>query len=327
MSSQVQRERMNVRRKVLLGLGALAAAPGFAQSVKQARVGVLSASSSRSGTFYAAFDRRLRELGWIEGRNLTVEFRRAAADERRFAPLAAELAGLRCDVIVAGGPEELLAALKVAAPTIPIVAIAVTYDPVRRGYAASLARPGGNVTGISLLAPDVEAKRLDLLHEALPGARKFAVLWDEQNFDQRRSAEDAARRLKLEAVLIENRPPHDYDAIFAQARKAGAAGVLAVWSPAVSRDRKRIHEAVLKHRMPVMSALPVQELLAFGPNFDKVLARVAEYVDRILQGAKPGEMPIEQPTAFELVINLKTAKAIGVSIPKSMLLRADRLIE
>ena len=174
--------------------------------MKQARVGVLSGSSPRSASFYRAFEQRLRELGWIEGNNLTVEFRAAAADERQFAPLAAELAGLRCDVIVAGGPEALVAALKVAASPIPIVAVALNYDPVRRGYAATLARPGGNITGVSLLATDVEAKRLDLLHEALPGARKLAVLWDEHNFDQRRSAEDAARKLKLELVIIENRP-------------------------------------------------------------------------------------------------------------------------
>jgi len=318
---------MTVRREFLFALGALAAAPGFAQSVKQARVGVLSGNSPRSVSFYLAFDRRLRELGWIEGRNLTVEFRTAAADERRFAPLAAELAGLRCDVIVAGGPEALLAALKVAASPIPIVAVALNYDPVRRGYAASLARPGGNITGISLLALDVEAKRLDLLHEALPGARKFAVLWDEHTFDQRRSVEDAARKLGLELVLIENRPPYDYDAIFAQARKTGAAGVLAVGSPRANRDRKLVAAAAIKHRMLVISPLPAEQLLAFGPNFNKVFAHAAEYVDRILKGAKPGELPIEQPTAFELVINLKTAKAIGVVIPKSMLLRADRLIE
>jgi putative ABC transport system substrate-binding protein len=318
---------VTVRREFLFALGALAAAPGFAQSVKPARVCVLSGNSPRSVSFYLAFDRRLRELGWIEGRNLTVEFRTAAADEQRFGPLAAELAGLRCDVIVAGGPEALLAALKVAASPIPIVAVALNYDPVRRGYAASLARPGGNITGVSVQALDAEAKRLDLLHEALPGARKFAVLWDEHNFDQRRSAEDAARKLELELVLIENRPPYDYDAIFAQARKAGAAGVLAVGSPRTTRDRKFVAVAAIKHRMPVMGSLAAEQLLAFGPNFNKVFARAAEYVDRILKGAKPGELPIEQPTAFELVINLKTAKAIGVVIPKSMLLRADRLIE
>jgi putative ABC transport system substrate-binding protein len=318
---------MTVRREFLFALSALTAAPGFAQSVKQARVGVLSASSPRSVSFYQAFDRRLRELGWIEGSNLIVEFRTAAADERRFASLAAELAGLRCDVIVAGGPEALLAALKEAASPIPIVALAVTYDPVRRGYAASLARPGGNITGISFLAPEVEAKRLDLLHEALPDARKFAVLWDEHTFDARRSAEDAARKLGLELVLIENRPPYDYDALFAQVRATGASGVLAVRSPRTVRDRKLINEAALKHRMPVISALPMEQLLAFGPNFDKVLTDVAEYVDRILKGARPGELSIEQPTAFDLVINLKTAKAIGVPIPKSMLLRASRLIE
>lgn len=298
---------------------------------KVIKVGILSAVNPRSAPWFEAFVKRLNELGYVEGQNLIIEFRNAEGKLDQLPDLAAELVRLRVDVIVAGAARAIQAA-KQATSTIPIVMAAVGHDPIALGFVASLARPGGNVTGVSALQPELTAKRLELLKEAVPKVSRIAVLWDTPASDQLRTAEGAARTLGIELQPLELRnPPYDFESAFRIAASGRAGALLVLLSPILARERGRIAELAVKHRLPAISALPefaeAGGLMTYAANVVEMHRHAAIYVDRILKGARPADLPVEQPTRFEFVINLKTAKALGLTLPQSLFIRADRVIE
>jgi putative ABC transport system substrate-binding protein len=316
--------------------GGLLAAPLAAEAQPAGtvpRLGMLlMGSPSRPSAELDAFTKQLGELGWFEGQNLAVD-RRFADRPDRFPDLSADLLRLKVSVILTPGPEATQAA-KNSTSTTPIVMIALT-DPQRMGV-TSLARPGGNLTGLTIGQPEVVAeKRLQLLKEALPGISRVAVLWDVSRVFDARGAEEkmiaAARSLGLRLQHVEIRRLLDFDEAFKAAQKNGAGAVLLMESPRAGANRALIAELGLKNRLPIMSEfrhiVEVGGLLSYGADLTDLFRRAAFHVDKILKGAKPADLPVEEPTKFELVINLKTAKALGLTIPPSLLQRADQVIE
>jgi putative ABC transport system substrate-binding protein len=274
----------------------------------------------------------LHELGYVEGKNVQLEVRWGNGEFERLPALAAELVQLKVDVIVAASSPSVLAARK-ATSTIPIV-MPVSSDPVGDGLVASLAHPGGNITGLSMMAPELGEKRLQLLRETFPEAsRAVAVLWNPAYAGMRARFEEAkvaAPKLGLTVRSVEVRDTRELDVAFeAVVREHPEALVLS--DPFTLSQRARIVEFAAEHRLPAIyessDFVDVGGLMSFGPNISSLYRGAAVYVDKILKGAKPGELPIEQPTKFELVLNMKTAKALGISFPASVLLRADKLIE
>jgi putative ABC transport system substrate-binding protein len=283
------------------------------------------------GQWVAAFVQRLRELGWIEGRTITIEYRWAEGRSERFAEIAAEFVRRKVDVIVTSATEAVVAA-KQATSVIPIV-IAAAGDPVGTGLVASLARPGGNVTGLSIQQTDVAAKRLELLREIVPGLRRLAILGNVSGpavvLDMR-EAEAAARTLGMEVITSEIRRGEDIAPAFA-ALKGRAEALYLPIDPLVNTHRFRINTLALAARLPTVHTsrewVEVGGLMSYGANVPDLFRRAANYVDKILRGAKPGDIPVEQPSKFDLIINLTTARALDLSIPESFLLRADEVIE
>ena len=280
-----------------------------------------------------AFLQGLRELGYVEGQNIVIERRYAGGRYERLPALAAELVRLKVDVIVAAGASPLAHAAKDATSTIPIV-MTSHGDPVGSGLVASLARPGGNVTGLSMLSPDLLGKQLQLLKEAVPKLSRVAVLSHPTNPQHARSvreAEVAARSLKLRLQTLEARAPSEFAGAFSAATKERAGALIVLADGMFWGERTRFAELAAKHRLPLMAGLREHAdaggLLAYGARLRDNFRRAATYVDKILKGAKPGDLPIEQPTKFEFVVNLKTAKALGLTIPQSLLLRADEVIQ
>jgi putative ABC transport system substrate-binding protein len=314
------------RRTFLAGTGAvLLAAPLAAkaqQAGKVARIGVL-------GTKSEAFLQGLRDLGYVEGRNVVIEYRLDEGKPERLPALAAELVALRVDVIVTAGTVQALAA-KQATTTLPIVFTQVG-DPVASGLVTSLRRPGGNATGLSTLAPELVGKCLEQLKQAVPGVRWVSVLRDDTGEILLKEAKVAARALGVQLQVVKAREPAEFDRAFSDMTRA-RAGALAVLPTAMFfRERRRLVDLAAKNRLPTV--FPYREfvdaggLMAYGPNLADLSRRGATYVDKILKGAKPGDLPVEQPTKFDLVINLKTAKALGLTIPPSLLGRADEVIQ
>jgi putative ABC transport system substrate-binding protein len=297
------------------------------------RVGILftGAPPPESVRGVEAFRRGLRALGYVEGRNIALEYRWAAEGKPDQLPdLAADLVRLRVDVILAQTGSHTLAA-KRATSTIPIVMGAVS-DPVGSGLVTSLARPGGNVTGSSLLAPQVAGKLLELLKEAVPEASRVAALVNpEGSVLAQREVEAAAKVLGVQLQLLDVRDPKDLDRAFQAATAARAQAVITIPSPFFAAHRARVAELALKSRLPAVSFetgfADAGGLLSYGPNIPDSFRRAATYVDKILKGAKPADLPVEQPTKFELLVNLKTAKALGLTIPPSVLIRADQVIQ
>ncbi len=326
---------MNTRRDFLVALGGLLALPRFAlaqQSGRTYRIGILDSSGRRAEPYWVAFDQRLRELGFAEGRNLVIEYRTSSGRVERLPGLAADLVRQNCDVLLAPGTEATLVALKQASGDTPIVVVAVDYDPEATGHIASLARPGGRITGVSAVQSVLPAKRLELLKELLPKAQRIAVFSDTASTGQLEVARAGAKRLGVELQVIEfRRAPYDYTGAFAEAVRAKAEALLVLGSANFVPARPLIPELALKYRLPSIFHHSVWAdaggLLSYGPNFSDVFARTAEQVSRILKGAKPADLPVEQPTKFELVINMKTAKTLTITIPQSLLIRADRVIE
>jgi putative ABC transport system substrate-binding protein len=326
---------MKNRRDFLMALGGVLALPRFAlaqQAERTYRVGSLNVVTLQTQLYGIAFVQRLRELGFAEGRNLVIEFRTAHGRVERLPELAAELARQNCDVLLAPGSEATLAALKRASKDTPIVMVAIDYDPVATGHVASLARPGGRITGVSQLQSDLPAKRLELLKELLPRAKRIAVFSDINTAGQLKVVQAGAERLGVELHVLEFKgAPYDYESAFAEAVRAKTEALLALTSGHFAAARRQIAELALKHRLPSMFThsgwAEAGGLLSYGPNFLDSFRRAAEQVSMILKGAKPAEMPVEQPTAFELVINLKTAKALGIAVPPSIRVRASSVIE
>jgi putative tryptophan/tyrosine transport system substrate-binding protein len=280
----------------------------------------------------AAFSETLRELGWIEGKNIAFEHRYANNRTERLPELAAELVRLNVDLIVAFGGLAPLAA-KQATSTIPIV-MASPADPIGSGLVASLARPGGNVTGVSLMAPDLGAKRLQMLKEVSPGISRVAVLWNAGNPSAERGFRElkgAAQALRIGVHSIEVRSPTDFSNAYKAATREAPEALVTLADPLTVDHAKQIAEFAIDSRLPSISELrefaDAGGLLSYGPDLADLRRRAAGYVDKILRGAKPADLPVEQPTKFELVINLNTAKALGLAIPPALLARADEVIE
>jgi putative ABC transport system substrate-binding protein len=320
-------------------LGALASgvlAASFAAEAqtpgRAIKVGILSAVNPRTTTFTEAMVQRLRELGYVEGQNLVIEFKSAEGDMTRLSALAAELVRLNVDIIVAPGPEAVLQAAKKATATVPIVIIAVDFDPIARGYIASLAKPGGNITGVVLRQIELTSKRLQFLKEALPTATRVAVFWDTISADQWREAENTAlgMGLRLQGVELRN-PPYQLTDAFRTAVRGRAEAILLLMSPILFPQRAQVAELGLKRQLPTICGIlqyaHAGALMSYGANLDDMYRQGALYIDKILKGAKPADLPVEQPTKFELVINLKTAKALGLTISPALLQRADQVIE
>jgi putative ABC transport system substrate-binding protein len=327
------------RRTFLAGTGAVLLAAPLAAEAQQVgkvpRIGFLSPSSptdSRAPHRFGALQQGLRELGYVEGQNISIESRWAEGKYDRLPDLAAELVRLKVDVIVTYAPPAIQAA-KQATGTIPIVMGGV-IDPVATGFVASLARPGGNITGLSLMAPELVGKQLEILKEMVPKVSRVAVLGNPANAGtapQLRHAQDAARALKLQLQLLEARGPDEIDSAFAVMIKEGAGAVVVLVDSMLVDQRTRIADLAARRRLPSVYGLidfvEAGGLMFYGANDADRFRRAAYLVDRILKGAKPADLPVEQPTKFELVINLKTAKALGLTIPQSLLLRANEVIQ
>ncbi len=326
------------RRFVATAAGLLLApvAAGAQSAAKVYRLGLLSTlppGTSGVQRLWEPFFQDLRELGYVEGDNLVVERRYAPEGQPdRLPALAADLVRLKVDIIVAGGSLTPFAA-KSATTTIPIV-FSNHGDPVGSGLVVSLARPGGNVTGLSLLSPELVGKQLELLKKAFPRIVQMAVLWNPTSQTHPRmlnEAEAPARALGLRLERLTASGLADYDGAFAAMTRARADALLVLGDPIFWYQRARITQLATKHRLPAMFGqrefVEAGGLMSYGANLRDNFRRVATYVDKILKGAKPGDLPIEQPTTFELVINSKTAKALGLTIPQSVLVQADQIIE
>ena len=322
------------RRKFVTVLGGVIAAwpsaAGAQRSGKIHKIGILAPTSVWQ-TNHQVFREELRKFGFAEGENLLIEHR-PIDDPRGPSAMVAELARAGVDVFVAVGPESTLKALVGMGVTTPIVIVAVNYDPIERGYVASLARPNGNVTGILLLQPELAAKQLEFLTIAFPDRKRIGVLWDAISSDQFAIAEKAAKSMRLDLLerKLEN-PPYDFAMAVQALASAGAQSVLVLSSPLFVGRGRSIAQAALSHRLPTMFTFKayVEEggLMSYGASLNMALQQVCVYVAKILNGAKPAELPIEQSSKFSLVINLKTANALGITIPPGILSRADEIIE
>ena len=325
------------RRLVLFVLGAfsLLATPlaADAQSAKVYRIGFLSvASSSSMAPRVEAFRQGLREFGYTEGKNISIEYRWAEGKDERLTGLAAELVRLKVDIMVVHGVVATLAARQ-ASTTIPIVCFACG-DLVATGLVASLARPGGNITGQTVLAPEVSGKRLELLKEVVPGLTRVAVLFNPGNpvsGPELRETEAAARSLGLELQSLGVRDPDGFESAFSSMKRERARALIVLSDAMFYGRRREIADLAATNRLPAISHLrefaDAGVLMTYGPDVFAIARRAATYVDKILKGAKPADLPVEQPTRFEFVVNLKTARALGLTIPRSLLVRADHVIQ
>jgi putative tryptophan/tyrosine transport system substrate-binding protein len=305
------------------------------QAAKVPRIGFLGLNPGANPHLRAAFVQGFRDLGYVEGRNVVIENRSAEGKLERLPALAAELVALKVDVIVTGGGTPTALAAKQATKTIPIVFTSAP-DPVTDGLVTSLARPGGNVTGLSNLTPELVGKCLDQLKQAVPGVSRVAVLWQPGAYGERtekdmlKQAEVAGRALGIRLQLVEARGPEDFDRAFSDMTRARAGALTVLGSAIFNSERRRLVDLAAKHRLPTVYTsrdfVDAGGLIAYGASLADLFRRGATYVDKILKGAKLGDLPVEQPTKFELVINLKTAKALGLTIPPLLLGQADEVI-
>jgi putative ABC transport system substrate-binding protein len=330
----MQFDQLKRREFITLLCGAAAAWPLAARAQQLAKlptIGFLGASTSSNWSHWtAAFVQRLRELGWIEGRTVAIEYRWAEGRSERFTEIAAEFARLKVDVILSVGSAAAVA--KQATSTIPIV-FALAADPVGSGLVASLARPGGNLTGLSILSSELAGKRIELLREVLPGLRRLAIIGNVGSVSsvlEIAEAQAAARKLGLDVDVLEIRRAEEIAPAFGTL-KSDVQALYVCPDPLVNANHARINTLALGARLPTIQPfrdyLGAGGFMSYGANNADLFRRAGDYVDKILRGAKPGDLPVEQPTKFDLVINLTTAKALGLTIPESFLLRADEVIE
>lgn len=321
------------RREFITLLGGAAAWPltARAQQPKAPKIGVLWPDSAPSPRI-EEFREGLRHLGYVEGQNITIEYRYADGRRDQLPDLAAELVRLKVHVIVA---LSTLAAVPAKAATTTIPIVTVSGDPIGTGLIASLARPGGNITGLTFFSPDLVGKRLELLKEVVPRLTRVAILWDVEGpakIQEFKEAEAAARSLGLQIQSLGVRAPDpELDEAFQSAVKRRANGLLTLGNPLTLGHHKRIVDLAIKNRLPSMydsrQFVQVGGLMTYGPNFSDLYRRSAVFVDKILKGTNPADLPVEQPTKFEFVINLNTAKALGIDIPPTLLARTDEVIE
>jgi putative ABC transport system substrate-binding protein len=329
--------RIAVRLALAAALAVLLAplAASAQQAAKVPRIGYLATNLAAGPHQAEAFRQGLRDLGYVEGRNVVIEYRSAEGKLERLPALAAELVALKVDVIVAAVGTVAALAAKRATSTLPIVFIGAG-EPVTSGLVTSLARPGGNVTGLSLLFPELVGKCLELLTQAVPGVSRVAVLWqpgavgERTEKDNLKAADVAGRALGVRIQFVEARGPADIDRAFSDMTRARAGALTVLSTPMFGSERRRLMDLAAKNRLPAVyqfrEYVDAGALMSYGPNLADLVRRAATYVDKILKGTKPADLPVEQPTKFELVINLKTAKALGLTIPPSVLQRADEVI-
>ena len=324
---------MKLRRSVILaGAGGMLLPSRVLAQERVWRIGWLSSIDSFKEPYSLALVQRLQEIGFVDGRNLKIEFRHADGKLDRLPAVAGELVRLKPDVFFGGGTESTLVALVAASRDTPIVVVATDYDPVATGHVTNLARPGGRITGVTPLQSVLPAKRLELLKELLPAARKVAVFTTAGTAGQLEVTQDAARRLGLALQVIEfRREPFDYEAAFADAVRGKADALIVLGSALFVPARRRIPEMATRAKLPTMfhqaQWAEVGGLASYGFSFSDMYRRAADQVAAILRGAKAGDIPMEQGSKFELAINLRTAKALGLAVPQSIMLRADRVIE
>jgi putative ABC transport system substrate-binding protein len=328
-------------RKILIRLALSAmllalCAPAEAQQPKKSfRIGYLAGNNPTTDSIRSeAIRLALRELGYIEGQNIAIEYRYAEGEQDRNPQLAAELVRLKVDIILVSAGDPSIRAAKNTTKTIPIVMMGASIDPIEAGFVESLARPGGNVTGLTLLTTELGGKRLELLKEAVPKLTRVAVLYDPANRNsilQLKEVQTTARALGLTVRTWEVRDADGFERVFAALNKERPDGLYVTGGPLMNANQKRIVGFALKSRLPSVyndrTAVDAGGLMYYGADAADSYRRVAYYVDKILKGAKPADLPVEQPTKFELVINLKTAKQIGVTISQSVLARADKVIK
>ena len=324
-----------IRRRLLLvalglSLGSVIAEALAQNPDKLPVVGLVSFAASSADPAYEAFRQRLRELGYVEGRSILIEFRSAQGDSARLPAIAKELVARSVDVIVVGNPVAARA-MKSATSTIPIVITA--SDPLSSGLVTNLARPGGNVTGLSTMSTELHGKRLELLKDAIPGLKRVAVLWHPFSPRVQKSVDDlkaTAPALSLELMPIQAGSPADFDNAFAAASRAHIQAVYILESPLFYAHRLPLAQLALKARLPTIYGtryfVDDGGFMSYGADFTDQARRTADYVDKILKGAKPGDLPIEQTTQLQFAINLRTARAIGLTIPPSVLARADYVV-
>lgn len=325
------------RREFVALCGTAAAWPISARAQQQgrtARIGFLGARPDNPFIVAtnAAFREELRQRGWIEGGNLTIEYRYINDPKVDLAAQAADLVRSNVDLLVATGPEPVLQAAVNATRTIPIAMIAVNFDPIARGYVASLARPGGNVTGIFIRQLELAQKQLELLTQAFPERKRIAALYDALSADQFVASQQTAAQMNLDfhGLKLEN-PPYDFNAGFNALAQGSPQMLLVLSSPFFTASQRLIADLAVERRLPTMfifrTYVEAGGLMSYGVDFAAMHRRLAGYVQKILEGTKPADIPVEQPTKFELAVNMKTANAIGVEIPLSIQLRADQVIE
>jgi putative ABC transport system substrate-binding protein len=326
------------RREFITIVGSAAASwplAARAQPTQQvARIGWIGAAPENAlfATRYPVFLAELRKLGFTEGQNLIIEHRRNDEGESKVFAGAAELIRSNVDVVVAFGPELVLKAAVAASQTVPIVMIAVNFDPMAGGYVSDITRPERNITGVVFRAPELAPKQLGLLVEAFPDVKPICALWEQASAEQFAAAQRAAQSMHIElrSHKVEN-PPFDFDAAFRAIAQDGSRMVLVLSGPTFGNQHAHIADLAMQHHLPTMFTfkyyVEAGGLMSYGIDTVPIFRRAASFVAKILRGAKPSDLPVEQPTNFEFALNLKTAKAIGVSIPTSILLRADEVIE
>ncbi|WP_192735624.1 ABC transporter substrate-binding protein [Bradyrhizobium sp. OAE829] len=320
---------------LLAGMSVPWASPLYAQQIaKRARIGVLGAATDNPvmGPAYRAFVEELRRLGFDEGQNLIVEHRPTEQNLAALSADAKELVSLNVDALVALGAEPSLKACISASRTIPIVFVANNFDPIALGYVTSLAKPGGNVTGVFLRQTELAEKQVELLTEAFPNRKRLAVFWDDISANQFSTAERRAKLLGLQihSLKMQN-PPYDFEAAFRSITDADQQTLLVLSSPFFARQNERLTELAMSHRLPSMFIFRAYTeaggLMSYGADNIAMYRQSASHVAKILRGANPADLPVEQPTKFEFAVNLKTAKALNIELPTSILLRANNVTE
>jgi putative ABC transport system substrate-binding protein len=320
------------RREFLIAAGALVVAP-FVHGQPQGRPVRIGALGPRQRSLLLApVLKRLGDLGYVEGKNLVLEYRSAEGVVERFPALARELVQAKCDLIFSLGTEHSARALLEAKSGIPVVILAYDYDPVKAGIVASIRQPGGNITGMYVAQSELAAKRLELLHEIAPRAKRLLVLADVFSKEQVASVRQAAEQLRVELVIEQiSGPVPDFAPAFARGRTAGVEALMVLLSPVFFDHRAKIFEFAMKHQLPSAGFPPLflesGFVISYGVNPAEAFVRAGDIARSILNGKKPGDIALEQPERFELGINIKSAKAVGLTIPQSILLRADRVIE
>lgn len=324
------------RRAFITFLGGITTIPLAAiaqESGRIYRIGFLGPAQTSAPPilYYRSFLAQMRELGFNDGQNLRVEFR-ALEDSRGTSVTAAELAQSRPDLIVVSGPAVALQSIVEKGQTVPTVMIAINFDPIASGYVKSLSRPGGNITGVVFQTLELAQKQLELLTQAVPGKTRVGILFEAQSADQLGAAEEAARSFQLQAQSIKlEGPSYDFEGAIRGAAAAGVQMLLCLSGPGWTQHRSRIAELAIQHRLPSMFIAKhyaeAGGLISYGVDFSVMFRRAADYAAKILKGDKPADLPVEQAAKFELVVNLRTAKAIGIQLPESIMLRADQLIE